>query len=204
MGCSKVLFFKVILCIILLIVTLLYIPFYFDVEYVKNAIENRTRVKLKILWITIVLVPKKKPKHAKKAEKEETASEKPNVKELLKNMDFNLGTFGKIKADIADILKFLSRKAVKVKNLEFGLNFGFDDAPTTGITTGVFNALAYNGLAFLHNNITINKWKIDISPDFNKERFDIGIKCIVRIKSAHIIIALIKLLKIFFKIKKMK
>jgi len=201
-----VLFFKIMLCIIILLAVLLSIPFYIELWYKKNAVDNIAEVKLKIFGITITLVPSKpkKDKKEKPKKSESDDGEKEDFFEKFKiKFDNWLDAFSYIKKDIAGILDYLTRKLVVIKQISFAMIFGFDDAAINGIMTGVFNGVVYNILGFANRHITIKKWNVNINPDYYAKRFDIDTQCILRIKPVHIIVVAFKVLKIYFKLRKL-
>lgn len=203
------LFFKITLCIIVLLTILLSIPFYISAEYKKNAFNNYAEVKLKVLGFKLKLIPNdKKPEEPvkKKKEKKEKAedTEKEDFLEKFKiKFDNWLDAFNAVKWDIANILDYLAGKLVRVKDLYIGMIFGFDDAAANGIMTGVLNGVVYNILGFAHRHMTIEKWKVNIQPDFYAKRFDAEVRCILRIKPVHIIVVALKVLKMYFKLRRL-
>lgn len=194
--------FVIILCIIVLLAILLYTPFYYDIEYKKDITENRLEVKFKILGITVELFPKKKARLGRDIT-DRLSDKKSDMAELVRDgLDVGLSQFIKVKSDIADALDYMTRKSVKIKLLDVGLRFGFEDAAVTGVFTGVFNAVIYNLLGFVHRHITIKSLKTNIVPDFNNKQLEVYARCIIRLRTVNIIIVLIKWFKISLKLKK--
>lgn len=196
------LFFVIILCIITVITAILYTPLYIGFKYTRNVITSEVRAELKVLCFTFTLLPQKKHKRRKNAVKKHQKNEEFTAEKVKKDLDLSLDTFKNVRKDAENTLKFLSKKAVKVKEVHFDLKFGFEDAAATGIMTGVLNAAVYNMLAFLHRNITIDAWHINIEPVYNTQKCDVSMKSIIRINLAYTIAAIIKVVKILEKIKK--
>lgn len=184
-----------------LLASLLLIPFYIDIEYVKNAAENKTKIVFKFLGIKFTLKP-----HRKKESPPDSRAEKEkkdfSLEKFKDSFDLWLTRFKAVKEDIGGVLDYLQKKPVNIDDLSLTVIFGFDDAAVNGIMTGVLNGVAYNILGFACRHITIKKHRLSLNPDFYAKRFDINLKCILKLKGVHIIIVVIKLLKIYFKDKK--
>lgn len=180
---------------------LLLIPFYIDIEYTKNAAENKTKIVFKFLKIRFT--PKPRPKEDKQnTDSAEKPKKKFSFKKFKSGFDLWIARFNAVKDDIGDMLDYLGRRAVNIDTFSLTLLFGFDEAATNGIMTGVLNGIAYNILGFLCRHITVRKHKLNIQPDYYAARFDVNVKCILKLKGVHIIIVVIKLMKIYFKGKK--
>lgn len=75
---------------------------------------------------------------------------------------------------------------------------------STGIATGTLYGTIYNVISFLNNAFGVEECDVKVNPDFEKKHIDISSKCILKIRNVHIIIVFFKVLKIYFKITKIK
>lgn len=183
-----------IICFIIVIVIIILlncpIQLFFSFERVDS--ENESDILIKYLFIK----KKIKPNHSESDEVGED-EEKPD-----KGIKYYKKIYKLIKKDALNLISYLLKKAIVFKTINIKTNFGYSDAATTGIMTGVQNAFAYNIMAFFHNNFHVKNWNISVNPDFDNERFDVYFDCILKMKIVHIIIVGIKGLKILRIIKK--
>ena len=105
---------------------------------------------------------------------------------------------------MVDILHYASEKEINIRKLTFFLDFGMKDPMNTGISTGAIYGVIYNMLALLNNAFEVEECDVKINPDFERKHLDITSQCILKIKSVHIIIIVFKVLKMYFKITKLK
>ena len=121
---------------------------------------------------------------------------------MIEDLKYYKRVFEYFKSDISKILICAKEKAVKIKNFDVNIAFAGSDAMNTGIYTGVLNAIVYNLLAVVNNSVGIEEISVDIKPDFNMPAYaKAKISCILNTKLAHIIVILIKVLKIYIKYK---
>ena len=199
----------IIAAIILLILILLLLPatMHFDVKAEGNKV--RGKIIFKYAFIKIELFPGKAKKTKKKANPEQNTPEKSK-----KQFSFNEAKtmykefsdiFSQCREDIILILKYAGRHSVTFRELDTQIKFDFENPMHTGIATGVINGVVYNSLSFVDNAVGIKKHSVSIQPLFyNSNYFDCHIFGIVRIKNVHIMFILIKALRIYFKINKIK
>lgn len=188
----------IILSIIALFAVLISIPLYFEVRYIYDGKSNQTRVVFKYLFFKTVLLPKKSTR--KKERKSDKTDNKD--KKSFSYDDFKAFHSG-ITANwdsICDILRILFKKSLHTKELSLYMDFGFDDPMMTGIATGMANAAVYNLLAVIERCSNLHERTISLNPDFDKPVFYINAHCIIKIKSVHIIVIAVKILRLFFKI----
>ena len=193
----------VILIVLVLMGAFLTVPVLltFDINAVDKNINGK--VILKYGFFKIVLYPKK-PKEKKKnknstSKKQLTFEGAKNIYQRIKRI------YAQCKSDIADILGYAALKSVTIDELKTNIKFDFENPMHTGIATGVINASVYNVYALLDNAVTIKVKEVNIEPLFyNARYFKADIFGIVRLKNVHIMVMLIKLIKVYFKIRKIK
>ncbi|MBE7051981.1 MAG: DUF2953 domain-containing protein [Ruminococcaceae bacterium] len=86
--------------------------------------------------------------------------------------------------------KLRVRKNVFAEKIMLKINFGFEDAFATGITTGALWAGAYNVIAFLAGIIRIAEPDVVITPVFDDELIEAEAECILRFRLVNIMIIL--------------
>ena len=187
----------IIALILLIFAVLLFVPFFFVIEFSKKEDKKNFDVKVKYLFFNI------KTKEKKNEKPDETVKEKDNTT-LTEKVKNGIEIFKENEDDVVDILHYASEKAVKIRNLTFCMDFGLSDPMDTGISTGAINGIIYNVLALLNNFFEIEECNVKINPDFERKHMDISSRCILKIKSVHIIIIVFKVLKMYFKITKIK
>lgn len=195
----------IIIAIILVLAILLFVPSVLEYSFKWNENEKKTVIVFRYLFIKIVLMPKSQK--AKKSKKAEKTKEKKDYK--LDDVKNSVKKYYKIiktvKADIFKILSYAKDRLIILKKIDISLKFDFEDPMKTGIHTGTINGAVYNILGILDNFIGIQNFKVDIVPLFeNRDYFDIDISGIVKIKNVHIMVILIKLIKVYYKVKKIK
>lgn len=183
-----------IICFIIIIAIIIlmncHLKLFFSFEHTQT--ENEFDILIKYLFIKKRINPKRSEDKEKKEE-----DEKPD-----KGIKYYKKIYKLIKKDALKLISYLLKKAVVFEKINIKTNFGYSNAATTGIMTGVQNAFAYNIMAFFHNNFHVRNWDISVNPDFDNERFDMYFDCIVKMKTVHIISVGIKGLKILRRIKK--
>ena len=113
--------------------------------------------------------------------------------------------YAECKEDISDILKYAAQNAITFKQLNTDIKFDFESPMNTGIATGVVNGVVYNVLAFLDNSVGVKKHSVNIQPLFyNSNYMSAHIYGIVRLKNVHIMVILIKSIRLYFKIRKVR
>lgn len=193
----------VILVVLVLMSVILAVPvlLIFDINADGKNIDSR--VTLKYGFFKIVLHPKNKSaKNQIKNKKEKsklTFEDAKGIYRRIKNI------YRECKEDIADILGYAALKSVTLDKLKTNIKFDFENPMNTGIATGAVNAAVYNVYALLDNTVSIKEKSVDIEPLFyNTRYFKAGVFGIVRLKNVHIMVMLIKLIKVYFKIRKIK
>lgn len=187
----------IILSIIIVLAVLISIPLYFEIRYIYDDKAEKAQVLLKYLCFKVTLLPKNEKEKASKSKDIEEKSQKQFSYEDFKRYHDGIKLYWD---DICDILYILFKKSVYTKKLSLYAYFGFDDPMLTGIATGAANALVYNLLSVIERCSNLCNKEIHLNPDFDKPVFYINTHCIIKIKSVHIIVMAVKILRLFFKI----
>ncbi len=189
-----------ILIIVAIIVLLLFAPI--TIEYAVSYDGNFKNKFLIKFFLFKNELSKKTIKEDKKPKKEK---KKKKISEIIEDMKYYKKLFYIVKSDISMILKYAKDHAIKIKKVSVDIAFAGKDAMQTGIFTGIVNATAYNMVAVVERTVGIGEWSVNIEPDFHKDAFvDAKIHCILNTKFAHIIVVLIRVLKIYLKHKTMR
>ena len=180
----------ILLAVAALILILLLVP-------IKAVAEKKDGFDfyLKILWFKIEIKdrPRKKKKKVGKSKQQEKKKKK-----------FSFAVVKKVAGlsdDIKDFAHFFSKRCIVVDNIRLNLAFGTGDAAQTGIATGILNTVAYGTLAVIHQNVRLKKWSVEITPDFQEEKFEFEFLCIGTTHLLHIIGIGIKGLKLYKKFR---
>lgn len=193
---------KTVLLIILAAVVLLLCVFLFTSVFVeicceKNELAGNFEIFIKYLFIKKKIIPAQKKSNEKKKDNNDFVFYKEKLSEISQSLK-------KIKKELGKFLDFCAKKLVEIKILDFEFVFGLDDPMYTGIVNGAVYGIVYNILGFVNHHASIEETKIDIVPDFERECRSLKLKCILRLRNAHIIIILIKLAVIYLKLKAKK
>lgn len=199
---------KTVLVILAILVAavalLLFIPIRFEVDYKRDALENKVTATLKYAGLKLRLFDntEKKDKPEKRTEKKPKEKEPFSFEREKKKIEKYVKVFESIKADIIKTLQYMARRAVVVDNIEVESEFGFSDAMHTGIFTGILNGFVYSVLGVIHHHSTLRQMNVNLQPVFEKTCFDVRIRCILHLKTVHTIVVAVNVLKILRKIKK--
>ncbi len=190
--------YLIILVILALFALLCFMPITFEYTLFYDG-NLKNRFSIRFLFY--------KNNLSKKAIKKEEKSkkEKKKISEIIEDVKYYKKFYGVVKSDIANILKFAKEKAIKIKRVGIDISFAGKDAMQTGIYTGILNGVVYNAVSVVENSVGIEDWSVNVVPDFHNNAFvDAKIHCILNTKFAHIIVVLIKFLKIYKKHKLMR
>lgn len=189
--------------IIAVIIAVLYVPI--DAKYELWFWESKygTEFEVRIMGIKLKLpFPEKDIEEEKKEKKESKSSDKEISSEKIKDGIFAFKDYFKeLKMPIGRLWKYLLKRVIVIKNIELDFDFGFEDPMITGIMNGVFYGTVYNILGILHRNVKVQKWNIQITPDFYNQKTDVRFSCILRTRVAYIIGIAFKGLVILVKYK---
>ncbi len=134
----------------------------------------------------------------KSSKKQKKSQNPPEEKKNLVSHVKKIITFSE---DIKILAEYISDRCIVFETLFLSIDFGTGDAAHTGMLTGALNGVVYTALSAIHHNTTVKKWDIKITPDFEREKFDIQYLCIVKLRVIHIISIGIKALGLYRKIK---
>lgn len=154
--------------------------------------ERRAEAYVRIAFLKFDLLEKKDKKNP--TEEKKNTSEEIKIRGALK-------LFGEIKEELFEILAYISQKAVRIKLLRVGIAYGTGDCASTGILYGIISGAVYGVSGALSAKTELEKADIEIEPDFYTAKINAEMRCIVKIRNAHIIIAAIKLLRLAKRIK---
>ncbi len=170
----------VALIILVLFLLLLFVP-------VKAVLKKDD------FYIQVLFLKWRKP-----SKKQKKSQKPPKTKKNTMSYVKKIITFSE---DIKIFAEYISDKCIIFENLSLAIDFGTGDAAHTGVLTGALNGVVYTALSAIHHNTTVKKWDVKITPDFEREKFDIQYLCIVRVRIMHIISIGIKALGLYRKIK---
>ena len=176
----------IILVIIAVIISVFYIPVYFDINLGK---ENS--VTLGYLLFKIRLFPNKKKKSEKpnpKKKEKTKAKEKPKPKKETTSSDFG-EILDILKEQLPNIKKTTKKLfgAIKIKKLYVNWKIAAEDAFETAMNFGKLNGVFYVVYGMLSNILKIEPKQINIYPNFLTEESEINVKMRVLISPAKII-----------------
>lgn len=168
----------IILSIIAFIAVLINIPVRVKiyVKYDNSGFVNDYKIKY-----GFITIKKKKQKSHNETETDSAPKKKT------KNKPSNIIRFIKtnikdIKRLISDVLKYTSKKLIRIEILSLKSQIGTDDAMNTALSYGSASAVLYNSLGALEKQVKIKHMDIDFQPDFTQEKIFIEFTSIIRTK----------------------
>lgn len=188
----------ILVCVLILICIWLFSSVYLEISYKKNEICANGEVWIKYLFLKKKIMPAKTKDKKEKEQKQKSESFETYRK---KTADI-LHIFSMIKKDILDILRYCTKHMIVIKNLTFDFEYGLQDPMYTGILNGIFYGAAYNILSLVYHNANVEKFDINIKPNFDKVCHRLDTNCILRLKNVHITIIMVKTVKLYFKLKR--
>lgn len=196
----------IIAIIILLILSLLLIPSLLVFELSAINGEFKHKLVFRYGFLKFTLSPSDKGKKEKNTDtNEKNFSDKKqfsydSAKQSLKKAKY---IYSQVKNDILKLLSYAGKHSVTFREINTDIEFDFENPMHTGIATGVINGIVYNLLALIDNTVKLGKHAETIQPLFrNSNYYSINICGIVRLKNVHIMVIIIKSLKLHLKIKK--
>ncbi len=186
----------------LLAVFLAFLKINIRVEYVRNGWSDHIVLSVYTLWGLIryryeaslvnikntgfkfMRVKKKKPN---KEETKDRGKKSMGIRELFERIKY-LKEKGREYKHISGRLNAYLKGKLSLNELDLRIILGTGDAFLTGILGGAAWAIAGVLMAHISNSGWFPKGKIDIKSDFNEQKLDINLHCIISIKFVHIII----------------
>lgn len=167
---------------------------FLEISYKKNELAKESEIYVKYLFFKKRIGTKKK----KKNQDEKKSADFEFYKKKTENI---LYIFSFIKKDVLKILNYCTKHLIVIKYLNFDFEYGLDDPMYTGILNGIFYGVAYNIMSVVYHNMTVDKFAINIKPDFERVCHSMKADCILRLKNVHIIVIMVKIVKLYFKLK---
>ena len=191
----------IIFALILLLGAFLITPLQFGLEIIKTAHKNKTLLYLNFFGIPIKIPLKATAKNKNENQKLKQKKESPLSFENFKE---NFSDFKEMyqtsKEELKEMLSY-TRCHLSVERVDFEIRFGFDNAATTGISTGAIWGMGSFILKVIDTLLGIKKINMQVNPDFNNKIFEIYSKTILIMRPIHFIIILNKIVKTYMYIK---
>lgn len=187
--------FAIVFCSVLVLLAAVWLFTYITLEIhaEKKALTGSVSIEIKYLFFS-------KKLNGQKSEHTETKSANLNeYKGMAKNA---AKIFKETKSDLAEILKYCADKAISFKKLGISLKFGLNDPMETGLANGILYGIVYEILGFVHNLAHIENCVVNINPNFDEACFSAEFDCILKLKNVHITVIIVKLVRLYKKIKK--
>jgi len=189
--------FLIVLALLLLFSgAILFLPLEFGLEIIKTEAKSDIFIRFKILKIPFkIRLKEKKDKKKQKSRISKTEShEKLSFKNFKENVDALKEVYKSQKPVLKEMLSY-TRKHLSIKCVDFNIHFGFDNAATTGISTGAIWGMGSFILKVIDALLGIKKINMQVNPDFNNKVFEIYSKTILIIRPIHFIIIVGQVLK---------
>lgn len=190
----------VLAAVLVLLVLLALIPIRIIAEY-----RSELRLRLKVLFVEIGLLPKKaKPKKEQRQEEEtKKDSEKDRKKGPGKESEENtespearatsatekLSGYLNLAAEFLGPLRRAVRRLVKAESLSARVSFGTGDAAQTAVLVGLLWGAGYNLISLVDLIVKVEGQELSITPDYSGPAFEAEAACILRTNIANIICA---------------
>ena len=183
----------ILFLLILLTGAFILTPMEFGVEIIRTANKNNLYLRFKIFAIPFKIRLNKKKNKEKKPKKKENSLSFENFR---KNVSEFKEIYDTSKDHLRKMLAYVRRHS-SVKSVDFQIKFGFDNAATTGISTGAIWGMGSFILKVVDSLIGIKKINMQVYPDFNNKLFEIYSKTILIMRPIHFIIIIRKLVKTY-------
>ena len=146
----------------------LFTPQEFGIEIIKTDKKGATYICLRFLGIPIKF-PIKSDGKSKKAKTEKKEFSFSTFKEKVLSLK---EVYDSSKDELKKTLSF-ARRELTVKNVDFRIHFGLDNAAATGISTGAVWGVGSILLKIIDSLIGIKKINMKVDPDFDNKVFEI-------------------------------
>ena len=182
--------------VLALLVLLALIPIRIIAEY-----RSGLSLRLKVLFVVIGLVPrKKKPKNEhrqkediKKKEEKELKKEpgkepeKPETRAV--SATERLSGYLNLAVEFLGPLRRAVRRLIKAESLSARVSFGTGDAAGTAVLVGLLWGAGYNLISLVDLIVKVEDQELSITPDYSGPAFEAEAACILRTNIANIICA---------------
>lgn len=188
----------IISVLILFIGVYVFTPMKCSIIIKRTALEYKGKVCFGFIKIPVNLISKKKIPPPKPKDTE------PDT--LIAKIEDEINDIKKIYSDsksgLSDLFSSLKRRMKSEgADIDLSINFGFEDAALTGISTGAFWGLGSLILKLFDLLLGLNKVNMNVIPDFSDEFFNIYAKIDLIIQPIHFIIILLRAVKVYKRIK---
>ena len=191
----------IVFMLILLLCAFFVTPLQFGLEIIKTAHHSKTLLYFRVFGIPVRYPLRATEKNENKNQKFKQRKESPlSFENFRENVSDFKEMYETSKADLKDMLSYV-REHLSVESVDFKINFGFDNAAATGISTGAIWGMGSFILKVLDTLIGIKKINMQVNPDFNNKIFEIYSKTILIMRPFHFIIILRKIVKTYMYIK---
>lgn len=175
------------------------IPLEFGLEIDKTA--NNTKIYLCFKVFKIPFRIRLNDKDDKKERKKQAEKrEKFSFRVFLDKVETLKEVYRDSKVEIRHMLSY-AREHLSINRVDFRIHFGFDNAATTGISTGVAWGAGSFILKVIDEIIGIKKINMQVDPDFNNKIFEIYSKTILIMRPIHFIIIYRRIVKTYKYVK---
>ena len=187
-------FLIVIALILLFIGAFLFVHSEFGLEIIKTEAKSDIFIRFNILKIPFKIPLKQKKAKKKAPKKDAKKEEKLSFGNFKENVTALKEIYDSQKSNLRQMLSY-TRRHISIKSVDFNIHFGFDNAATTGISTGAIWGMGSFILKVIDSLIGIKKINMQVNPDFDKKTFEIYSKTILIIRPIHFIIIVGQVLK---------
>ncbi len=204
-------FFIIIFSIIMVIVLILCIRIFVELNY-----DDKFYFEVKWLFIKYQIYPtkeksKEEPKEQtekiKKTEKSKKTEKKPNPIKAFYNNQGIEGVVELIESSASAISGMFKRiaKAIIVNNLFVDMTISGEDSAKTALKYGKMCAILYPAVGSIYSVMKIQKYHVNINPDFinssNQAIFNVAFSFLpIRITNAALILAVQLIFKVMLKL----
>ena len=188
----------IISVLILLIGVYVFTPMRCSIVIKRTTQEYKGKVCFGFIKIPVRLISRKKIPPPKPKDTE------PDT--LIAKIEDEINDIKKIYSDsksgLCDLFASLRRRMKSDGvDVDLNINFGFEDAAVTGVSTGAFWGLGSLILKLFDLLLGLNKVNMNVVPDFSNEFFNIYAKIDLIIQPIHFIIILLRAVKVYKRIK---
>lgn len=126
-----------------------------------------------------------------------------SVDGFLAKLDKVKTQYSEVKEIVEAVFDYAGRRA-EISDVYVRCSFGTGDAAQTGIAYGAIWTLIGNIYAFLCRYIRMEFPQVELIPAFNEKTFEIEAEGIIKMRTVHIILAGLRVLRLYKKHKKEK